>query len=187
MSEITPEETIASTMVFEGSLIKLRKDTVRLNGGKTTVREIVEHAGVVAMVATDQEGALLMVRQYRKPIEQVLLEIPAGGIEEGETEMDAATREMQEETGYTPTQMERLITIHPSPGISDEVMHLYRVWGLEGDGRPTEPSDQIEVERVPIAEAAQMVRSGAISDAKTVVGILMLESASKHNEAAGAG
>jgi len=186
MDTIRPEETESSERIYDGSLIAVRRDQVRLPNGGTATREIVEHPPVVAMLVTGSDGRLLMVRQYRKPVEQTLLEIPAGGIEPGESELEAVKREMREETGYEPRRVERLLTIYPTPGVSDEVMHLYRAWDLQGDGRPTEASDQLEVEWLETGAAISMARRGEIVDAKSVVAILMLESASKHNEGRGA-
>jgi ADP-ribose pyrophosphatase len=178
-NEIHPERTLSTETCFKGSLITVRRDIVRLPNGKITKREIVEHPPVVAMLALDAAGQMLLVRQYRKPIERVLLEIPAGGVEPGEVTEDAVRREMREETGYEPGQIERLATIYPSPGYTNEVMYLYVVSNLHGDGKPTEPRDEIQVVRVPVDEAYQMVRNGDIVDAKSVVGILMLQSRSQ--------
>jgi ADP-ribose pyrophosphatase len=185
MAGIAPEETVRSEVVYRGRLITVRRDTVRLRSGKTGEREIVEHAPVVAMIPLDEDGKLLMVRQYRKAVEQVLLELPAGSIEEGETPEDAVRREMVEETGYEPRIIRLVTDLYPSPGISDEVMHMYLVSDMTGEGHPTEPADEIEVERVDVTQAAEMVRHGLITDAKSKVGILMLESGRLHNEELG--
>ncbi len=185
MTGIHPEETVRSETVYRGHLITVRRDDVRLASGKTAEREIVEHPPVVAMIPLDEDGKLLLVRQYRKAVEQVLLELPAGSVEDGETPEEAVKREMIEETGYEP-QIIRLVTdLYPSPGISTEIMHMYFVSDLKGDGQATEPADEIEVERVDVSRAADMVRHGLITDAKSMVGILMLESGSLHNEELG--
>lgn len=187
MTGIRPEATIESEVVYHGALINVRRDTVGLPGDRTGSREIVEHPAVVAMVAVDSAGDLLLVRQYRKAVERVLLEIPAGSMESGESAEEAVRREMLEETGYTPRRIEPLAMIYPSPGISDEVMRLFVVSELEGEGKPTETSDEIIVERVPASVARDMALKGEIEDAKSIVGITMLESASLHNEVQGGG
>jgi len=178
---IVPEETIHSESIYRGRIIQVRVDTVQTPAGSTT-REIVEHAPVVAMVALDADGNLLLVRQYRKAVEDVLLEIPAGGIEPGESREDAVRREMVEETGLEPRHIEPLCTLYPSPGMSDEVMYVYLVTDLVGDGIPTEATDQLSVMRVARAEALALIHTGRIVDAKSVAGVLMLESRSLHNE-----
>lgn len=186
MPEIAPEVTVASTTVYGGSLIKVRRDTVRLPKGGTASREIVEHPPVVAIIAEDGDRNLVLVRQYRKPIEDITLEIPAGAIEPNEGAADAAHREMVEETGLDPGGLREVSTIYSSPGFSDEVMHLFYAWDLRGDGQPTESSDEIEVVRVEYENARNMVFRGEITDAKSVAGILMLESPGLHNESGAA-
>ncbi len=185
MKTIGAEVTVASEMVYQGSLIDVRRETVRVGEGRTAVREIVQHPPVVAMLPLDARENLLLVRQYRKAIEQVTLEIPAGGIDEGEDAEAAVRREMVEETGFLPGQLEKMATIYPSPGFSDEIMHLFLVQELEGDGRQTEPLDEIETTWVSMGEATEMIRVGEIVDAKSVAGILMLKSRSQHNDKAG--
>lgn len=175
-SHICIEETITSETVYDGGLITVRRDTVRVANGKTATREIVEHQPVVVMAPVDADGQLLFVRQYRKPIERVLIEVPAGAIESGESAEDAVRREMREETGYDPKRIEPITTIYPSPGFTDEVMHVFAVYDLEGDGQPSEPLDELQVVRVPVETAREMVRTGQISDAKSVVAVLMLKS-----------
>lgn len=182
MSPIKPEETIRSESIYQGRAVNLRKDTVVTGTGEHTEREVVEHAPVVVMAPLMDAGKLLMVRQYRKPVERELLELPAGGVEPGESLTHAVRREMIEETGYAPGAVEPMVTILPSPGISNEVMHIFRVSSLEPRGGPEELTDQLEVEVVTVADAVDMVWAGGISDAKSIIGVLMLESASQHND-----
>ena len=182
LTTIQVEETIESEMVLEGSFIRVRRDVVRTGRGRTATREIVLHPPVVVMLSLDHDGNVLLVRQYRKAIEQETLELPAGGIEEDEAVEDAVRREMVEETGYEPGRIDPLAMIYPSAGMSDELMHIFVVSDLQGDGVPSEPADELEVVRVPFAEACGMVLDGVIKDAKSVAGILMLKSRSLHNE-----
>jgi ADP-ribose pyrophosphatase len=174
--EIQAEETINSEIVFEGKVVSLERATVTTGTGATATLEIVRHVPVVVMAPLDADGNLIMVQQYRKPIEQVLLELPAGGVEKGETLEQAARREMREETGYEPAELSILTTIFPTPGISDETMHLFLARDLTGDGHATEPDDELQTVRLSVPEALEMVRDGRIADAKSAVGILMLES-----------
>lgn len=171
MSKIQPERTLSSETVFSGKLIDVRRDTVSLPGGKSTTREIVVHPEVVAMLPTLDDGRLVLVRQYRKPAERVLLEIPAGGIEDGETPEDAVRREMREETGYRVGKAEPLATFYSSPGFTTELMHLFRCSGLE-PGQPTESTDELEVVLLTPEQARDCWRNGEIADAKSILALL---------------
>jgi len=172
---IHPETTVTTERVYTGKVVTLRKDTVRTGNGGTAIREIVEHAPVVVMVPVTADGEILLIRQFRKPVERVLFEVPAGLIEPGESIETAARREMVEETGYEPATMELLTSIYPSPGMTDELMHIFRVSDLQGSGIPTEPDDELETVRMSLSEARSMVTDGRIQDAKTVIGILLLD------------
>ncbi len=125
------EEVISSRVIFEGRILKLRVDTVRTVDGRETTREVVEHAACVAVVAVDEKGDILLVRQYRDALGKELLEIPAGGIDKGESPEAAVVREMQEETGFRPRQVTRLCGFYTTPGFCDEYLHLYLATGLE--------------------------------------------------------
>jgi ADP-ribose pyrophosphatase len=179
---IKPETTIKSEVVYDGSWLKIRKDTVLTGTGMTATREIVVHRQVVVVIPLTDDGDLIMVRQYRKAVERELLELPAGTMEPGETPEHAARRKMVEETGYNPSAMRFVNAIYPSPGTSDEIIHIFLASGLEGDGVPTELADELVVEVVSRAAAVRMVLDGVIRDGKSVAGILMLESSSLHNE-----
>jgi ADP-ribose pyrophosphatase len=170
MPSIGPEETVRSETVFSGKLITVRRDEVRLRQGKTTEREIVVHAQTVAILPVLEDGRLVLVRQYRKAAEQVLLEAPAGGIDGDETPEEAVRREMIEETGYRAGALEHLCSFYTSPGFTTEYMHLYRATDLE-PGEPTEETDQIDVVLLTPAEAWTRVESGEIADAKSILAL----------------
>jgi ADP-ribose pyrophosphatase len=170
LAHIEPEPTIRSETVFQGKLIDVRKDTVRLPDGKTTEREIVVHPEVIAVLPLLGDGQIVFVRQYRKAAERILLEIPAGGVEPGETPEDAVRREMIEETGYRVDGMTHLVSFYTSPGFTTELMHLYRAYDLH-PGTPTEETDQIEVVELTLAQALERLRNGEIADAKTVAAL----------------
>lgn len=171
--EIQPEETVRSKEVFRGKLITVRKDTVRLSGGKTTEREIVVHPDVVAILPVLDDGRIVLVRQFRKAAERVLLEAPAGGIDGDETPEEAVRREMVEETGYRVDSLELLYTFYTSPGFTTEKMYLYKATGLE-PGEATEETDQIEVVCLTREEAEEAIRSGEIADAKSILAVKSL-------------
>ena len=172
MSPIEPESTVSSETVYAGKLIDVRKDTVRLPNGKTTEREIVVHPDVIGLVPVLPDGRVVLVRQFRKSADRALLEIPAGGIDEGETPEEAARREMVEETGYRIGALERLSGFFTSPGYTDEYMHLFVATDLE-PGKPTEETDEIEVVLMSLDEALSRLTRGEMDDAKTQLGLLM--------------
>ncbi|GAI22032.1 unnamed protein product, partial [marine sediment metagenome] len=119
------EETLSSETIYSGRVVTLRVDEVRLPGGRQTKREVVEHSDCVAIVAVDADDNVLLVRQFRKPVEKDLLEIPAGCIEPGEEPVATARREMREETGYLPRSIKRMGGFYSTPGFCTEYLHLY--------------------------------------------------------------
>jgi ADP-ribose pyrophosphatase len=162
---------VESRRVYEGRVVSLRVDRVKLPDGRSAVREVVEHAPVVAIVALDSRGDVLLVRQFRLPVKQSLLEIPAGGVDSGETAEEAAQRELQEETGQRAGRLERLCSFFASPGYCDEYMHLYLATGLEPSALAADADESIEVVRKPLDEALRLIERGEICDAKTIVGL----------------
>lgn len=166
------EETLSSRKVFEGRALKLRVDTVKLPSGKETTREIVEHENCVAIVALDDADNILLVKQFRKPVEKDLLEIPAGGIDPGETPEDAVRREMREETGFLPQKVAKLGGFYSSPGFCTEYLHLYLASDLVPRPLQAEDSESITLVRVPLAQITGLIASGAICDAKSIAGLL---------------
>lgn len=171
MSEIKPEETVKSETVFHGSLVDVRRDIVRTQNGGTTERDVVVHAHVVGILAMLDDDRIVCVRQYRHAAERVLLEIPAGGIEPGESPEDAVRRELKEETGYTAGSLKVLTSFFTSPGFTTEYMYLYRASDLRA-GEPTEQTDRIEVVALTGPEAWQHVRDGEMADAKSMLALL---------------
>lgn len=150
----------------------MRVDSVRLPGGRETMREIVEHADCVAIVVIDEKNGLVLVRQFRSAVGKKLLEIVAGGIEEGEGPEEAAVREMREEIGYRPGRLTRLGGFYSAPGYSTEYLHLYLASELTLD--PLEADDTPEIETVVLRgeEIPGLIISGVICDAKTIAGLL---------------
>lgn len=165
------EKTLHSQDIFSGRIIKVRVDTVSLPDGRESTREIVNHAGAVAILAVDDENNICLVRQYRKPVEKVLLEIPAGLIEPDEEPLSSAQRELAEETGLQAASWERVLSYYSAPGFSDEELHLYLAQGLT-PGKCSFDSDEfLENVRIPLAEAYKMIFSGQIVDGKSLIGI----------------
>ncbi|MBM3925906.1 MAG: NUDIX hydrolase [SAR202 cluster bacterium] len=168
------EPTIESRRVFEGRIVNLRVDTVRMANERTTTREVVEHAPCVCIVPLDDDGSVILVRQYRKPVEKFLLEVPAGGMDKGEDPKAAAHRELQEETGLRARRMEPLSFFWTTPGFCDEGMNAFLATGLtKGDDHMDEDED-IEVERVPLSQVPDMISSGQIQDVKTIASLMLV-------------
>ena len=166
------EKTISTRLIFSGQAVNLRVDTVQTADGRETTREIVEHDDCVAIVAVDADDNILLVRQFRKPVEKELLEIPAGGIDAGEDPETAVRREMQEETGYAPGNVECLGGFYSTPGYCTEYLYLYLVSDLAPSQLFAEDTAGIEVVRVPIGDIPNLITSGKICDAKSIAGLL---------------
>jgi ADP-ribose pyrophosphatase len=140
--------------------------------GRETTREIVEHGDCVAIIAVDDEDNILLVNQFRKPVEKRLLEIPAGGIEPGEEPADSVRRELREETGFLPQKLERLGGFYSSPGYCTEYLYLYLATDLVSSPLQAEDSESIRLVRVPLSEIPSLITSGSICDAKSIAGLL---------------
>jgi ADP-ribose pyrophosphatase len=169
------ETVLASERIYEGRLINLRVDQVRTSTGIETVREIVEHPGAVAIIALDEAERVLLVKQYRHAVRAVTLEIPAGTLEPDEDPLEAAQRELREETGYRAGQLERLGVIYTAPGFSTEYIHFFLATQLTADRLTMDEDEVIDLLRSPLAGVVELVRSGQIDDGKTVGGLLLAQ------------
>lgn len=167
------EKQISSRQIFDGRVIKVFEDRVSLPNGKESFREVVRHRGAVCVLPLTKDNEVICVRQYRYPHAQVLLEIPAGKLEEGESDiLAAAIRELKEETGAESKNIKYLGKLFPSPAIFDEVIHMYLATELSfGDTNPDE-DEFLEIERIPLGELVDMVMRGEIYDAKTQACVL---------------
>jgi ADP-ribose pyrophosphatase len=173
------ETTTSQEYVYFGRILNLRVDTVRLDSGMPARREIVEHRDAVVIVAQDSapldgKGNVLLVRQFRKPTEQELYELPAGVMDEGESPEEAARRELSEETGLTADSLAHLCSFYSAPGFTTEYMHLYAAGKLRPLASPPDEDEDIETLWLPLADALQMIDTGEIRDAKTIIGLLMV-------------
>ena len=169
------EETISSKKIYQGRLLGLRDDTVKLENGRISNREICEHPGAVAIIAFTPDNKVVLIKQYRKPVEKVIYEVPAGLIEEGESLKDAAVRELEEETGYRAGKIEKSIDGFTSPGYSTEILHFFIASQLKETKKNTEEDEHTEVHIVSLEKAHQMVEDGRIEDNKTIAGIYLAE------------
>lgn len=164
------EVTIESQPIFKGRIISLQVDTVKLPNGETATREIVKHPGAVAVIPLLGDK-MIVVEQYRKPLEKSQVEIPAGKLDAGEEPMKAALRELVEETGYRTDNIKLVSSFYTSPGFADEIIHLYIAEDLvKGDANPDE-DEFLECEAVTLEQAEQYMRDGRISDAKTIMAV----------------
>lgn len=167
------EETVSRAEIFTGALLSVRRETVRREDGRLAVREIVGHAPAVAVLPLDDVGRALLVRQYRKPLEQVLWEVPAGKMEPGEAPEECARRELAEEAGVAAERLTYVGRIATTPGFSDEVIHLFRAEGLKGAGDvAADPDEALEVVPVPWPEVMRMAAEGELWDAKSLCLVL---------------
>ena len=167
------EKTLESQMIYEGAIINLRRDKVTVEKG-TSYREIIEHNGGAVLAAVTHEGKMVMVRQYRKPAERVMLEVPAGKIDPGETPFETACRELKEETGYTPGEVKYLTEFYPSVGYSEEVLYLYLCTGLTAGETCPDENEALDVLEMDVEELYGMVMRAEIRDAKTIIAIMMV-------------
>ncbi len=170
------EKTIKSEVLYKGPIFTLKRDEIIDAAGKHAGRDIVVGNGAVAVAAITPEGKLLLIRQYRKAAEQVLWEIPAGKIEDDEVDRkeEAALRELREETGWQGRDLRKLIAFYASAGYSTEIVYLYRVDACAKGDTDFDEGESIDLYEVELSRALEMVRSGEIIDAKTIIAILLL-------------
>jgi ADP-ribose pyrophosphatase len=167
------EKQISTRQVYCGSAISLRIDAVRKPNGKTTTRDVVEHADCIVAVPVDEDDNVLLVRQFRYPIDSYLLEVPAGGVEPGEDTLDCVRRELQEEIGYAPGAIEKLGGFYSIPGYGTEYLYAYVARDLKTSKLVAEDTDEIEIVKVPLKDVPGLIESGKICDAKSIAAMLM--------------
>ena len=166
------EKKLSSEKIFDGRILHIRRDTVQLPNGAQAFREVVDHPGGVCVLALDDEGRVLLVRQFRYPYEKVLTEIPAGKLEYGEDPEKAALRELREETGAVPGKFRSLGELYPSPGYCGEIIRLYLAQELTFGETALDEDEFLDVERMPFGELTELVLQGEIRDAKTIAAVL---------------
>ena len=159
--------------VYDGKILSLELDEIQEEGGAKALREVVRHRGSVAALPVDDEGRLVLVRQYRHPIAEALWEVPAGILEKGESPEQAVRREIEEEVGRRPGHVERLAVFHPTPGFCDEVLHLFRATRLQEAPLHPDEDEVLEVKWYTLDEARALLRAGGVKDAKTIIALLM--------------
>jgi len=167
------EEKISGTLVYDGCLLKVHLDEVKLPNGRISIREYIRHPGAVVVLPFLENGDVILEKQFRYPVNQVFIECPAGKIDPGETPEETAHRELLEETGYTCKHLNYLGKTHPSIGYTDEVIYLYEGHGLSFQKENRDDDEFLEIFHIPFDEARQMVLKGEITDAKSVAAILL--------------
>jgi ADP-ribose pyrophosphatase len=168
------ETTLESETIYDGRLIGLRRDKVRLPDGRTSVREVVVHPGAVAIVPLLDDGRVILVKQYRYAVGKTLMEIPAGTLHPNETAEECALRELREEIGYTAGQLEHLTSIYLAPGYSTELIHVFLATKLSPASEKADEDEFIEPVAMSLEEALSQIHEGKIQDAKTATALLLV-------------
>ncbi len=168
------EDTLKTTLVYRGKVLQVVEKEVRVPDGSQSRREVLEHPGAVALVAVDGDRKIYLVEQFRSPMEKVLLEIPAGKLDPGETPEEAGRRELQEETGMKAEKVIKLAGFYSSPGYSNEKIHLFLAMDLKEADLPPDPGEFLRVKKYRAPEILDMISRGQIEDGKTILGISLV-------------
>ena len=167
------EKTTSSENIFDGVILHVRRYMVTLSNGSETVREVIRHIGAVCVIPVTENNEVIMERQYRYPLDQVIWEIPAGKLDApDEDRLSAIKRELSEETGYTADEWTDLGAFHPAPAYSDEYITMYMARGLHKGERHLDEDEFLDIHTIPLKDLVDQVMSGVLSDAKTQVCIL---------------
>lgn len=166
------EKTVSSEVIFDGKVIHVTHDEVELENGSRAMREIVGHPGGVCVAALTEDNELLFVKQFRYPYKEVLVELPAGKLEKGQTPLENGKRELLEETGAVGREYMTLGKLYPSPGYSDEIVHLYFCKVDHYEQQSPDEDEFIDIIKIPVNKAVEMVLNGELPDAKTQTAVL---------------
>ena len=166
------EKQISSEQKYDGRIVKLYEDQAQLENGDIVTREVIKHPGGVCIVPLDEENNVIMVRQFRYPFGRALLEVPAGKLEYGEDPETCGLRELKEETGCTCDSFVYLGKLLPTPAYNTEITYMYLARGLHGGEQKLDEDEFLEVEKIPLEKAAEMIMNNEIDDAKTQIAIL---------------
>jgi ADP-ribose pyrophosphatase len=173
MAVFTRENKVSSKLVYEGQICSLRVDQAQ-KGDHIVTREVIEHNGGVVIACQPDSNSIILVKQYRYSINRELLELPAGRLEKGEIPLDAAKRELREETGYSASNWQDLSKMFTAPGFCDELLHLYSANNVSLGEKAPDHDEETEVIVLSVKEAWQKVLQGEICDAKTIAGLALL-------------
>lgn len=159
-------------LIYKGHIVNVYEDTMQLPDGRTAKWDFIEHKGAAAIIPVDNDGKIIMVRQYRNAPEQYVLEIPAGGLNPGEDMKTCAARELEEETGYRSENIEHLIDIHTTVGFCNEKIGIYCAFDLIQSQQKLDEDEYVVIEKYSLDELVSLIYNGTITDGKTVSGIL---------------
>jgi len=169
------EDFLSGECVYDGHFLTIHRDKVELPDGKTTFREYIKHPGAVVILPLFADGSVLLERQYRYPLKRVFIEFPAGKIDLNEDPLSCAKRELLEETGYTANSWEFVCTIHNAIAYADEHLEIFLARDLHPGQANLDEGEFLETYRAPLAELLDAVKSGQITDVKTIIGAFWLE------------
>jgi ADP-ribose pyrophosphatase len=164
---------VASRNIYRGKVLSLDVDEVEEPGGVHTTREVVRHSGSVALVAVQDDGRIVLVRQYRYPVDDALWELPAGRLDAGESPEQAAQRELQEEIGHRAGDLRKIAFFYTTPGFCDEAMHVFRATRLVASAAKGDEDERIEVQAFALGDLQAMIDRGEIREGKTLVALLL--------------
>lgn len=170
--EMLIEKQISSEYIFDGKLLQVYSDTVSLPNGSTSTREYIKHQGAVAVVPITDDNEIIAVRQYRYPIGRVTIEIPAGKLDRGEEPLEAAKRELSEETGVESADIEYIGGLYPSVAYTDELIHMYAAKNLKYGEAHTDEDEFLDVVKIKTDKFVEMILNGEIMDSKTQAAVL---------------
>ncbi|MDR0956850.1 MAG: NUDIX hydrolase [Endomicrobium sp.] len=175
------EKLVKRNKIYNGSIIDVFCDKVKLSNGFITSREYLSHPGAAAVLPFLDKKNIVLVKQYRYPINQITYEIPAGKIDKSENPFECALRELEEETGYKVKKMKKLLLFHPTVAFSTELIYIYVAFGLEKGMKKTDNDEFVEQKVLNFNSAIKMVKSGKITDAKTIIALLYMENILKRS------
>ena len=171
--EQNPETVvIRHEAIHSGKVVDLYVDTVRMPSGRSAIREVVHHPGCVVAVPVSSDGKILLVRQFRYPLQKYILELPAGKLDSGQPPLETIKRELEEEIGYRAGVVDYQFSFYTSPGFCDEIIHFFMASSLQEVGQKLEEGEHITVEGYTLEECLQLIMTGEIADGKTILGIL---------------
>lgn len=169
------EHCISSETIASGGMLTVKRDQVRLPNGHQSQREYVTHPGAVVIVPILPNGNVILERQFRYPLHQVFIELPAGKIDAGEEILSTGQRELLEETGYSASDWVKLGQVHPCIGYSNEVIHIYMAHGLSAGAHQRDADELLEVFETPFADCIKLIETGEITDGKTIAALFFTE------------
>ena len=169
------ESTVSSKKVYEGSFLDVRKDVVKLPDGNTSTREWINHPGAACIIPIMTDGKLALIKQYRYPVQSIMIELPAGKLDKEESPEACAIRELEEEIGYSAGKLTFVAKIHPAIGFANEQMWIFLAEQLIQSQKNTDHDEFVELMPRSINHAVELVWNGAITDVKTIIGILWAE------------